>query len=104
MAYPTSLGRPNKIVVLGHDRTTNQRKDSKMKAVTRLATVLIVTSLLAGSLANGESSTCTSAKIYCSHKGYCARMSNSRIRLVDPQTGVGDPMLHFDLVDGSPLR
>ena len=76
-----------------------------MNTVIRLGKMLVVTSLLASSLAYGAPmSQGVSAKTYCAHKGYCARTSNSRIMFVDPAAGDVDSMLRFNMVDGQPIR
>jgi hypothetical protein len=76
-----------------------------MNKVIRLSQILLVTSLLASSLAFATPSLDReSAKAYCAHKGYCARTSNSRIMFVDPRPSDVGSMPGFNLVDGQPIR
>jgi hypothetical protein len=76
-----------------------------MNKVIRLGQILLVTSLVASSLAfaapplNRES-----AKAYCTNKRYCARTSDSRIMFVDPRPSDVDRTLGFNLVDGQPIQ
>ena len=76
-----------------------KRKDTPMNTVIRLGQMLVVTSLLVSSLAY---SVLPSSRE--SIKGFCARISDSRILFVDPRPSGVDSMPSFNLVDGQPIR